>query len=131
MWHTISNSNRTTYNIVFCLLHWVFIKLLQLIYLIKNKFNSPVQQTCSDRSAMTQQHTLQHRSRYVTNLNLPTEHRSRYVTNLNLPTEQFVICRASEQARTYSTSAEAIVYQDNVDVALVCRTPLTGLSVLI
>lgn len=117
MWHTISNSNRTTYNIVFCLLHWVFIKLLQLIYLIKNKFNSPVQQTCSDRSAMTQQHTLQHRSRYV--------------TILNLPTEQFVICRASEQARTYSTSAEAIVYQDNVDVALVCRTPLTGLSVLI
>ena len=30
MWHTISNSNRATY-IVFCLLHWVFIKLLQLI----------------------------------------------------------------------------------------------------
>lgn len=29
-WHTVSNSNRVTYNIVFCLLHWVFIKLLQL-----------------------------------------------------------------------------------------------------
>jgi hypothetical protein len=73
MWHTISNRNRTTYNIVFCLLHRVFIKILQLIYLIKNKLNSPVRQTCSDRSAMSQQHTLQHRAQYVTNLKLPTE----------------------------------------------------------
>lgn len=91
MWHTISNSNRATYNIVFCLLHWVFIKLLPLIYLIKGKLNSPVRQTCSDRSAVSQQHTLQPRTQYV--------------TNFNLPTEQFVICRAAEQARTYSTSA--------------------------
>jgi hypothetical protein len=91
MWHTISKSNRATYNIVFCLLHWVFIKLLQLIYLIRDKFNSPVRQSCSDRSAMSQQNALQHRAQYV--------------TNFNFPTEQFVICRAAERARTYSTSA--------------------------
>jgi len=90
MWHIISNSNRATYNIAFCLLHWVFIKLLQLNYLIKNQLNSAVRQNGSDRSAMSQQYTLQHRAKYV--------------TNLNLPTEQFVICSAAEHARTYSTS---------------------------
>jgi len=89
MWHKINNSNRATHNIAFCLLHWVFIKLLQLIYLIKNKFTSPVRQTCSDRTATSQQHTLQHWAQYVT----------------NIPTEQLVICRAAEQARTYSISA--------------------------
>jgi hypothetical protein len=89
MWHKISNSNRATHNIAFRLLHWVFIKLLQMIYLIKNKFTSPVRQICSDRSTTSQQHNLQHRVQYVT----------------NLPTEQFVICIAAEQARTCSISA--------------------------
>lgn len=62
MWHIIFNSdsnNRATDNIVVCLLYWVFIKLLYLIILIKNKFISIIRQTGTDYNIVTQQHNLQ------------------------------------------------------------------------